>query len=903
MTDKKEVKNENDLLEQRKEKVIKVLKVNYNWIFYVMLAVIVFLTVKLRTLNVSKLKDVTTGDWTLGPDLDPFLFLRWSKYIVENGSLFSIDQMRYVPLFYKTNAELLLHPYMMAWFHNIATFFGSDSVTLSAIYYPVFFFAITVIAFFFLVRKIFLDSLGVKKANVIAIISSFFFAVIPIFLPRTIAGIPEKEAAAFFFIFIAFYAFLSAWKSNANKKAYAFAVLAGAATACAALVWGGYAFIFLTIGPAVFIAFLLGKTNKQKIIVYIIWLLSSFILMYPFSSRYGIGSLTQTTQTASAIIVLVIILLHYVLFGTKLKHQLRLEKWNKIPDQIKTTIIAMIAISILATILFGLSYIPSQIVYLVDNLVRPATTRLIQTVAENRQPFFTEWGGSFGPVIRNIPIYFWLFFIGSIYLVYFMTSKFAKKERIIISATYTLFFFGMIFSRYDGNSTLNGSNFTSLGLYALGFILFVGSLAYYYFQKNKTEEGRETLKSIHFELILLLVLFLMTAVAARGSVRLVMLLVPPGAILASYLVVAVFSDSQKIKDNSTKLAGYAITAIIIISLVYSGDVFYNQSKGEAANYAPSVYTQQWQKAMAYVRDNTNKNAVFGHWWDYGYWVQSIGERATVLDGGNAISYWNHMMGRYALTGTDNFQALEFLYAHNTTHFLIDSTDIGKYSAFSSIGSDTNYDRASFIPTYLKDDSATQEGKNSTSYFYTGGAPLDEDIIYNQDGKEILLPSSRAGLGAIIIERNSAGEIISQPKGIFIYQNQQVTLPLRYAFDVELVDYGSGVDVGVYIFPAVNQNAVDPNGAILYLSRRTVKSQLTRLYIYRENNPYFKLVHSEDDYIVQVIREQNPAFKGDIVYYNGVRGPIRIWEISYPRNIEFKQEYLSTLYPKELDIAR
>jgi len=89
----KEVKNENDLLEQRKEKVIKVLKVNYNWIFYVMLAVIVFLTVKLRTLNVSKLKDVTTGDWTLGPDLDPFLFLRWSKYIVENGSLFSIDQI------------------------------------------------------------------------------------------------------------------------------------------------------------------------------------------------------------------------------------------------------------------------------------------------------------------------------------------------------------------------------------------------------------------------------------------------------------------------------------------------------------------------------------------------------------------------------------------------------------------------------------------------------------------------------------------------------------------------------------------------------------------------------------------------------------------------------------------
>ena len=54
------------------------------------------------------------------------------------------------------------------------------------------------------------------------------------------------------------------------------------------------------------------------------------------------------------------------------------------------------------------------------------------------------------------------------------------------------------------------------------------------------------------------------------------------------------------------------------------------------------------------------NAVFGHWRDYGYWVQTLGERATVLDGGNAKSYWNHLMGRYALTGTSNKEALEFL---------------------------------------------------------------------------------------------------------------------------------------------------------------------------------------------------------------------------------------------------
>ena len=42
------------------------------------------------------------------------------------------------------------------------------------------------------------------------------------------------------------------------------------------------------------------------------------------------------------------------------------------------------------------------------------------------------------------------------------------------------------------------------------------------------------------------------------------------------------------------------------------------------------------------------------------------------------------------------KALEFLYTHDTSHFLIDSTDIGKYSAFSSIGSVGRRDRIFFF---------------------------------------------------------------------------------------------------------------------------------------------------------------------------------------------------------------
>ena len=150
--------------------------------------------------------------------------------------------------------------------------------------------------------------------------------------------------------------------------------------------------------------------------------------------------------------------------------------------------------------------------------------------------------------------------------------------------------------------------------------------------------------------------------------------------------------------------------LIILASLFTLWTYYQQDKYTAENFAPGPYNWQWQKAMGWVRENIDKDAVFAHWWDYGYWLQSIGERATILDGGNAIGYWNHLMGRYVLTGDNEKDALEFLYAHNGTHLLIDSTEIGKYTAFSSIGADENYDRFSWISTFLMDEKQTLETK-------------------------------------------------------------------------------------------------------------------------------------------------------------------------------------------------
>ena len=271
---------------------------------------------------------------------------------------------------------------------------------------------------------------------------------------------------------------------------------------------------------------------------------------------------------------------------------------------------------------------------------------------------------------------------------------------------------------------------------------------------------------------------------------------------ASHIV----DNSIKSKEDTNKIILWVIAAALIISIIYSGYMFYNYSKAQAEGFYPGSYQWQWQKAMSWARESTSENAVFGHWWDYGYWVQSIGERATVLDGGNAIVYWNHLMGRHVLTTPNDSTALEFLYTHNATHLLIDSTDIGKYSAFSSIGADEDYDRFSYISTFFMDPRSTKETNNGKIYAYTGGSGLDEDIIWEDNGTKYTFMQENSGIGAIVIEQNISGALL-QPKAIFVQQGRQVNVPIRYSYyDGKLHDFGSGIDAGVFIMPTLESTS-------------------------------------------------------------------------------------------------
>lgn len=42
-------------------------------------------------------------------------------------------------------------------------------------------------------------------------------------------------------------------------------------------------------------------------------------------------------------------------------------------------------------------------------------------------------------------------------------------------------------------------------------------------------------------------------------------------------------------------------------------------------------TNDWTEAMQWVSENTEEDAVIAGWWDYGYWITTLGERTTIAD--------------------------------------------------------------------------------------------------------------------------------------------------------------------------------------------------------------------------------------------------------------------------------
>ena len=114
-----------------------------------LLITIIAFTANIRTNNIDKLKDVTTGEY-LTADLDAFYFLRLAEVLHENGSYSEYDSMRYPLLKLPFSNELL--PYTIVFLYKVIKPLSADiTIRYVDVIYPVIFFVLGMLVFFFLI--------------------------------------------------------------------------------------------------------------------------------------------------------------------------------------------------------------------------------------------------------------------------------------------------------------------------------------------------------------------------------------------------------------------------------------------------------------------------------------------------------------------------------------------------------------------------------------------------------------------------------------------------------------------------------------------------------------------------------------------------------------------------------
>jgi len=109
------------------------------------------------------------------------------------------------------------------------------------------------------------------------------------------------------------------------------------------------------------------------------------------------------------------------------------------------------------------------------------------------------------------------------------------------------------------------------------------------------------------------------------------------SIALSILIKELFKiNLSKKKNYLLKISSVMILFILFtIPLVYptstnwiNGIDFPPTILNGATSYPPS---NDWLETLEWIKMNTPENAVFASWWDYGYWIQTMGERASLAD--------------------------------------------------------------------------------------------------------------------------------------------------------------------------------------------------------------------------------------------------------------------------------
>jgi dolichyl-diphosphooligosaccharide---protein glycosyltransferase len=403
--------------------------------------------------------------------------------------------------------------------------------------------------------------------------ASLLFAFMPAIIQRGNLGWFKSEPLGLFLALLSVYLFLSSIKSKNIKRTILTAAGGGLILGLANSSWGGIQYFSIPLG---IFFFLLPFLRKDSIFLYgIITFTLLTLLTAGAFPRPGISFVIGLPGIA------LIVGMVFAIVGTIIRTKSSPTKANR-------NLIAALGIFVLLTVSIFLigAYQPSSFRYLVAiNPFLSSHNPLVESVAEHSTPTVID--------------YFTDYSILLIFAGFGVWVSFSKRTDMTIFALIiglTGLYVSATFARLMVYSSIAIVILASIGLYELTRSILQSRIE----NQNKIKE-REFRKNI---------------------------------------------KEGKILPEVKPLVKFSFVAMIIflvsIPLIdYNGLIYpKNFNWISSADIPPSIVNgatgfrmqvEDWVDAVDWIANNTPKDSVIASWWDYGYWITTLGNKTTLAD--------------------------------------------------------------------------------------------------------------------------------------------------------------------------------------------------------------------------------------------------------------------------------
>ena len=511
-------------------------------------------------------------------EFDPFFNYRATQYLLDHGLDAYVhwhDDMSWYPagrdVF--TTAQVPLHV-TDAILYKI--FGGGTSLYDFTIIFPVVFGSMTAIVIFALVRI-----LGGTSAGLFA---SLFFALSPPIIVRGTIGWFKSEPLGLFYGLLGVYLFLSGLKSENKKIAISKLVGGGFFLAIGFASWGGIEFFLLPLG-----LFFIALPFIRKDHNFLLWAVPLFVAVTMIISGglfarpgpsfvFGVRGLAMI---GPAILLVIIVFI---------------QKYSKEQYRLRNSLLVLAALIIIGGVILSASGFHS-ISFRYLNALNPFLTSedpLVDSVAEHATPTLAQNFSYFSILMLFAGLGIWLVF---------------RKK----------------------NGDQNASRF-SLRNEMIVFALIIGIIGAY---AGSTFSRLELLTATSVIILSSIGLAALVADVLKPTSKQVQVIEPSKKGISRKEI-----PTKKTNDLLGRVPKIAFVAVIVALLLVPALYPVNANWISITKSPPTILnggsnfaisTDDWPNALNWIKNNTPKDSVVASWWDYGYWVQTLGERKTLAD--------------------------------------------------------------------------------------------------------------------------------------------------------------------------------------------------------------------------------------------------------------------------------